>query len=66
MLAVQSINFTCTDFWSPYLPEMGAEVRVFIVDVDMDLLLSRNWPPSTSVCYGSYRSCSETDFVTTN
>ena len=28
MLAVQSINFVCTDFWSPYLVQMGAEIRV--------------------------------------
>ena len=34
MLAVQSINFACMDFWSPYLAKMGAEIRVSVADVD--------------------------------
>ena len=66
MLAVQSINFACTDFWSPYLLEMGAEIRVSIAEVDTDPLHSQNWPPSTSVRYGSCRSYSETDSATTD
>ena len=40
---------------------MGAEIRVSIVDVDSDPLLSWYWPPSTFVHSGSY---SETDFST--
>ena len=27
MLAVQSINFACMDFWSPYLVQIGAAIR---------------------------------------
>ena len=61
MLAVQSINFACTDFWSPYMVQMGAEIRVSIADFDSDPLLSRYWHPSTSVRRGS---CSETDSTT--
>ena len=53
MLVVQSINFPCTDFWSPYLVQSGAEIRVSFADVDMDSLLSQNWPPSTLVRYRS-------------
>ena len=63
MLAVQSINFACTDFWSPYLVQISAEIHVSIADVDSDPLLSQCWPPSTSVHRGSY---SETDFFTTD
>ena len=66
MLAVQSINFPCADFWSPYLLKMGVEILVSISDVNTNLLLSQNWPPSTSVRYGSCRSCSEPDFATTD
>ena len=40
MLAVQPINFACTDFWSLYLVQIGAEIRVSIADIDSDLLLS--------------------------
>ena len=54
MLVVQSINFVCTDFWSPYLLQMGAEIRVFIADVDSDPFLIRYWPPNTIVHRGSY------------
>ena len=61
MLAVQSVNFACTDFWSPYLMQMGAEIRVSIADVDSDPLLNWYWPPSASVHRGSY---SETNFFT--
>ena len=64
MLAVQSIKLTSTDFWSPYLLQMGAEIRQSVADVDTDSLLSQNWPPSTSVRHGSCRSCSETDSTT--
>ena len=64
MLAVQSIKLTSTDFWSPYLLQMGAEIRQSVADVDTDSLLSQNWPPSTSVRHGSCRSCSETDSAT--
>ena len=46
MLAVQSINFACTDFWSPSLVQMGVGVRQSVADVDTDSLLSQNWPPS--------------------
>ena len=53
MLAVQSINFACTGFWSPYLVQTGAEIRVCIADVDMDSLPSQNWPPSMLVHHGS-------------
>ena len=50
---VQSINFACTDFWSLYLVQTGAEIRVSVADVDTDSLLSQNWPPSTLVRHGS-------------
>ena len=53
MLAVQSINFACADFWSPYLVEIGAEIRVSMADVHTDSLLSQNWPPSTLVRHES-------------
>ena len=53
MLALQSINFACTDFWSPYLVQIGAETRQSIADVNTDSLLSQNWPPSTLVRHGS-------------
>ena len=53
MLAVESINFTCTDFWSPYLVQIGAEIRVSIAEVDTDSLLSPNWPLSRLVRHGS-------------
>ena len=49
MLAVQSINFACADFWSPYLVQMGAGIRQSVADVDTDSSLSQNWPPSTLV-----------------
>ena len=42
MLAVQSINFACTDFWSLYLLQIGAEIPQSMVDVDTDSLLSQN------------------------
>ena len=57
MLAVQCINSACTDFWSPYLVQIGAEIRVSVADVDTDSLLNHNWPPSTLVRHGSWRSC---------
>ena len=63
---VQSIKLTSTDFWSPYLVQMGAEIRQSVADVDTDSLLSQNWPPSTLVRHGSCRSCSETDSATTD
>ena len=47
MLAVQSINFACMDFGSPYLVQMGAEIRRSMADVDKDSLLSQNWPSNT-------------------
>ena len=53
ILAVQYINFVCTDFWSPYLVQIGAEIRQSVADVDTDSLLSQNWPPSTLVHHGS-------------
>ena len=53
MLVVQSINFACTDFWSLYLVQMGAEIRQSVADVDTDSLLSQNWPPSTLARLGS-------------
>ena len=31
-----TINFACTYFWSPYLVQIGAEIRVSIADVDLD------------------------------
>ena len=40
MLAGQSINLVCMDFWSPYLVQMAAEIHVFIANVDSDLLVS--------------------------
>ena len=52
MLAVPSINFACTEFWSPYLVQIGVEIRVSVADVDRDSLLSQNWPPSTLVRHG--------------
>ena len=52
-LAVQSINSACTDFWSPYLVQMGAGIRQFVADVDTDSLRSQNWPPNTLVRHGS-------------
>ena len=61
MLAVQSISFVCIDFWSPYLVQMNDEIRLFIVDVDLDLLLSWYWSPNTSIQRGS---CSKTDSAT--
>ena len=66
MLAVKSIKLTSTDFWSPYLVQMGAEIRQYVVDVDTDSLLSQNWPPNTLVCHGSCRSCSKTESATTD
>ena len=53
MLAVQSINFACTDFWTPYLVQIGAEIRQSVATVDMDSLLSQKWPPNTPVRYRS-------------
>ena len=53
MLVVQSINFACMDFWSSYLVQTDAEIRVSVADVDTDSLLSQNWPPSTLVRHGS-------------
>ena len=35
-----TINFACTDFWSPYLVQIDAEIYVFIAGVDSDSLLS--------------------------
>ena len=43
--------------------QMGDEIRVSIDDVDSGLLLSRYWPPSTSVHRGS---CLETNSTTTD
>ena len=63
---VQSIKLTSTDFWSPYLVQMGAEIRQSVADVDTDSLLSQNWPPSPLVRHGSCRSCSETESATTD
>ena len=57
MCKVQSIKLIGTDFWSPYLVQIGAEIRVSVADVDTDSLLSQNWSPSTLVCYGSWRNC---------
>ena len=56
MLTVQSINFACTDFWSPYLVQIGVEIQQSVADVGTDSLLSQNWPLSTSVHHGSWRS----------
>ena len=53
MLAVQSINFACTDFGSLYLVQIGAKIRQSMADVNTDSLLSQNWPPNTSVRHGS-------------
>ena len=58
-----TINFACTDFWSPYLVQIGAEICVSIADVDSDPSLSQYWPPNTSIYC---RSCSEIDFSTTD
>ena len=66
MVAVQSINSACTDFWSPYLVQMGPEIRQSVPDVDTDSLLSQNWPPSPLVHHGSCKSCSETESATTD
>ena len=63
---VQSIKLTSTDFWSPYLVQMGAEIRQSVADVDTDSLLSQNWPPSPLVRHRSCRSCSETESATTD
>ena len=60
---IQSIKLTSTDFWSPYLVQMGAEIRQSVADVDTDSLLSQNWPPSPSI---RWRSCSETESATTD
>ena len=60
---IQSIKLTSTDFWSPYLVQMGAEIRQSMADMDMDSLLSQNWPPSPSI---RWRSCSETESATTD
>ena len=43
--------------------QMGAEIRVFVADVDSDPLVSHYWPPSMFV---HRASCSETDFSTTD
>ena len=40
--------------------QIGAEICVSIVDVDLDPLLTQYWPPSTFVRCGSYL---ETDFA---
>ena len=45
MYKVQSIKLVSTEFWSPYLVQIGAEIRVSVADVDTDSLLSQNWPP---------------------
>ena len=50
---VQSIKLVSTNFWSPYLVQIGTKIRVSVVDVDMDSLLSQNWPPSKLVRHGS-------------
>ena len=42
--------------------QMGVGIRQSVADVDMDSLLSQNWPPNPPVCW---RSCSETDSTTT-
>ena len=57
MLIVQSINFACMDFWCMYLVQIGAEIRQSVADVDTDSLHTQNWPLSTLVRYGSWRSC---------
>ena len=41
--------------------QIGADIHVSIANVDMDSLLSQNWPPNTLVRYKSWRSCYETD-----
>ena len=66
MYKVQSIKLVSTEFWSPYLVQIGAEILASIADVNTDSLLSQNWPPSTLVRHGSCRSCSETDSATTD
>ena len=35
-----NINFICTDFWSPYLMQIGAEIHVSVADVDSDVLFT--------------------------
>ena len=35
-----TINFACMDFWSLYLVQIGAEIRVFVANVGLDPLLS--------------------------
>ena len=60
---IQSIKCTSTDFWTPYLVQMGAEIRQSVADVDTDSLLSQNWPPSPSIRWRSY---SETESATTD
>ena len=51
------INFACTDFWSPYFVQTGAEIRVSVAAVDTDSLFSQNWPPNTLVRHGSQGNC---------
>ena len=63
---VQSIKLTTMDFWSPYLVQMGAEIRQSVADVDTDSLLSQNWPPNTLIRHWSCRSYSETESTTTD
>ena len=63
MLVVQSINFAYTDFWSPYLVQIGTEIPVSIANVNLDPFLSQYLPLSTFVYRKSY---SETDFATTD
>ena len=65
-LAVQSINFACTDFWSPYLLQIGAEIRKSVADVDTDSLLNQNSPPNTFVRHGSWRNWKQTNSATTD
>ena len=43
--------------------QMGVGIRQSVADVDTDSLLSQNWPPSLSL---RWRSCSETESVTTD
>ena len=38
---IQSIKLTSTDFWSPYLVQMGAEIRQSVADVYTDSLISQ-------------------------
>ena len=53
MYEIQSIKLTSTDFWSPYLVQMAAEIWQSVADVNMDSLLSQKWPSSTFVRHGS-------------